>query len=38
LTVITKGVTANERVVISNQYRLQAGVRVRDNSATPKAS
>jgi multidrug efflux system membrane fusion protein len=38
LTVIAKGVAANERVVVSNQYRLQAGVRVRDNSATPKAS
>jgi membrane fusion protein, multidrug efflux system len=38
LTVIAKGVAANERVVISNQYRLQAGVRVRDNAATPKAS
>lgn len=38
LTVIAKGLAANERVVISNQYRLQAGVRVRDNAATPKAS
>jgi membrane fusion protein, multidrug efflux system len=37
LTVITKGVVLNERVVTSNQYRLQAGVRVRDNAAAPKA-
>ncbi|HEY2464948.1 MAG TPA: efflux RND transporter periplasmic adaptor subunit [Steroidobacteraceae bacterium] len=38
LTVITKGIALNERVVTSNQYRLQAGVRVRDNAAAPKAS
>ena len=38
LTVIKKGISLNERVVTSNQYRLQAGVRVRDNAATPKAS
>ena len=37
LTVITKGIALNERVVTSNQYRLQAGVRVRDNAAAPKA-
>ncbi len=36
-TVITKGIALNERVVTSNQYRLQAGVRVRDNAAAPKA-
>jgi multidrug efflux system membrane fusion protein len=34
LTVIKSGIALNERVVTSNQYRLQAGVRVRDN-ATP---
>jgi multidrug efflux system membrane fusion protein len=38
LTVIKKGVALNERVVTSNQYRLQAGVHVRDNAAAPKAS
>jgi multidrug efflux system membrane fusion protein len=38
LTVITKGVALNEHVVTSNQYRLQAGVRVRDNAAGPTAS
>jgi membrane fusion protein, multidrug efflux system len=38
LTVIKKGLTLNERVVTSNQYRLQAGVHVRDNTAAPKAS
>lgn len=37
LTVITKGIALNERVVTSNQYRLQAGVRVRENAAAPKA-
>lgn len=37
VTVITKGIALNERVVTSNQYRLQAGVRVRDNAAAPKA-
>jgi multidrug efflux system membrane fusion protein len=38
LTVIKKGIGLNERVVTSNQYRLQAGVHVRDNTATAKAS
>ena len=38
MTVIKKGIAANERVVTSNQYRLQAGAHVRDNAATPKAS
>jgi membrane fusion protein, multidrug efflux system len=38
LTVITKGLALNEHVVTSNQYRLQAGVHVRDNAAAPKAS
>jgi membrane fusion protein, multidrug efflux system len=38
LTVITKGIALNERVVTSNQYRLQAGVRVRPNAAAPKPS
>jgi multidrug efflux system membrane fusion protein len=38
LTVIKNGIALNERVVTSNQYRLQAGVHVRDNAATPKAS
>jgi multidrug efflux system membrane fusion protein len=38
MTVITKGIALNERVVTSNQYRLQAGVHVRDNATAPKAS
>jgi len=38
LTVIKKGIALDERVVTSNQYRLQAGVHVRDNAAAPKAS
>jgi len=38
LTVIKKGIALNERVVTSNQYRLQAGVHVRDNATAPKAS
>jgi multidrug efflux system membrane fusion protein len=33
LTVIKSGIALNERVVTSNQYRLQAGVHVRDNTA-----
>lgn len=37
LTVIKKGIALDERVVTSNQYRLQAGVHVRPNAA-PKAS
>jgi membrane fusion protein, multidrug efflux system len=38
LTVIKSGIALNERVVTSNQYRLQAGVRVRDNAtAAPDA-
>jgi multidrug efflux system membrane fusion protein len=37
-TVVTKGLALNEHVVTSNQYRLQAGVHVRDNAAAPKAS
>jgi multidrug efflux system membrane fusion protein len=35
LTVVKSGIALNERVVTSNQYRLQAGVRVRDNAAAP---
>jgi multidrug efflux system membrane fusion protein len=38
LTVIKDGLAANERVVTSNQYRLQAGVHVRDNVPARKAS
>lgn len=37
-TVIKKGIALNELVVTSNQYRLQAGVHVRNNAAAPKAS
>ncbi|HMK87986.1 MAG TPA: efflux RND transporter periplasmic adaptor subunit [Steroidobacteraceae bacterium] len=36
LTIIAGGLTAGERVVTSNQYRLQAGARVR--SAVPEGS
>jgi multidrug efflux system membrane fusion protein len=38
VTVIKKGIALKERVVTTNQYRLQAGVHVRDNAAAPKAS
>ncbi len=38
MTVIRKGIALNERVVTSNQYRLQAGVHVRDNAGAPKTS
>ena len=37
LTVIKSGIALNERVVTSNQYRLQAGVHVRDNTANAVA-
>jgi multidrug efflux system membrane fusion protein len=38
-TVVTKGLAANERVVTSNQYRLQAGVHVRiGGAAAPKST
>jgi membrane fusion protein, multidrug efflux system len=33
MTVIKDGLALNERVVTSNQYRLQGGVHVRDNTA-----
>src|SRR5882757_2469424 len=33
MTVIQSGIALNERVVTSNQYRLQSGVHVRDNAA-----
>ena len=38
MTVIKSGIVLNERVVTSNQYRLQSGVHVRDNAsaAEPK--
>jgi multidrug efflux system membrane fusion protein len=38
MTVIKSGIALNERVVTSNQYRLQSGVHVRDNAsaAEPK--
>jgi multidrug efflux system membrane fusion protein len=37
-TVIRSGIALNERVVTSNQYRLQPGVHVRDNAATAVAA
>jgi membrane fusion protein, multidrug efflux system len=33
MTVIKGGIALNERVVTSNQYRLQSGVHVRDNAS-----
>jgi multidrug efflux system membrane fusion protein len=33
MTVIQSGIALNERVVTSNQYRLQSGVHVRDNAS-----
>jgi multidrug efflux system membrane fusion protein len=38
LTVVRTGLALNERVVTSNQYRLQAGVRVRAATAEATAS
>jgi multidrug efflux system membrane fusion protein len=38
LTVVKKGLALNERVVTSNQYRLQSGVHVRPNAGTAQAS
>jgi multidrug efflux system membrane fusion protein len=39
VTIVTAGLTLKERVVTSNQYRLQAGTRVRTTSAAaPKAT
>jgi membrane fusion protein, multidrug efflux system len=38
LTIITQGLTAGERVVTSNQYRLQAGVHVHAADAAAEAS
>jgi membrane fusion protein, multidrug efflux system len=36
-TIVKSGIALNERVVTSNQYRLQAGAHVRDNAATAVA-
>ena len=36
-TIIKSGIALDERVVTSNQYRLQAGVHIRDNAATAVA-
>jgi hypothetical protein len=38
LTIVSSGLALNERVVTSNQYRLQAGAHVRPNPAAPQAS
>jgi membrane fusion protein, multidrug efflux system len=38
LTVVTEGLRAGERVVTTNQYRLQAGVHVRTGTAGSEAS
>jgi len=35
MVVVTDGLTAGERVVTSNQYRLQPGARVRLQAAEP---
>jgi multidrug efflux system membrane fusion protein len=37
LTVVKNGLALNERVVTSNQYRLQAGVHVRVTAAAASA-
>ena len=37
VTVVTAGLAPNERVVTSNQYRLQAGTRVTVNTAASAA-
>ena len=38
LTVVTGGLKEGEQVVISNQYRLQPGARVRSVAAAPRSS
>jgi membrane fusion protein, multidrug efflux system len=38
MTVIKGGIALNERVVTSNQYRLQSGVHVRDNANAADAN
>jgi multidrug efflux system membrane fusion protein len=38
LTVITDGLKDGEEVVLSNQYRLQPGARVRSVSPAPSAA
>jgi multidrug efflux system membrane fusion protein len=38
MTVIKSGIALNERVVTSNQYRLQSGVHVRDNATAADPS
>jgi membrane fusion protein, multidrug efflux system len=38
MTVIKSGIALNERVVTSNQYRLQPGVHVRDNASAADAN
>jgi membrane fusion protein, multidrug efflux system len=38
MTVIKSGIALNERVVTSNQYRLQSGVHVRDNAGAAGAA
>jgi len=38
VTVVTAGLALNERVVTSNQYRLQAGTHVRLNAPAPATS
>lgn len=38
ITIVTAGLDLNEQVVVSNQYRLQAGAHVRSAQATPAAA
>jgi multidrug efflux system membrane fusion protein len=38
MTVIKSGIALNERVVTSNQYRLQSGVHVRDNASAAETN
>jgi multidrug efflux system membrane fusion protein len=38
ITVVTDGVQAGERVVTSNQYRLQPGTKVRATASAPQVA
>jgi hypothetical protein len=38
MTIVTSGLQPNERVVTTNQYRLQAGTAVKSASATASSA
>ncbi len=38
MTIVTRGLEVTDRVVTSNQYRLQAGARVQPNPPAPRAT